>query len=442
MKTPAHPPQLPDGASFGELMQHALRHGLAPWIATTHHEYRAWETFRFQTPPEGLTAEQWWHVVRSARRASARRIPGLVDKAQHPFSFNLPDSVLESCDAIAREASGRIEVSELVTDPDTRDRYVVNSLIEEAITSSQLEGAVTSRRDAKDMIREGRSPRDHSERMILNNYLAMERVRELAMHPLTPDMVLELHRIVTDGTLESPEYAGRVQDADERRVSVWGDGDQLLHRPPAVAELPDRLERLCAFANGLDETPYMPPVLRAITIHFMMGYDHYFEDGNGRTARALFYWSMLREGYWLTEYLSISRILRLAPAKYARSFLLTEDDGGDLTHFFIYHLHVIRRAMADLHSYLAAKTHEIREVQSRLKSMPGEYNHRQLALLDHATRNPTAIYTAKSHAGSHRVTIETARTDLQSLAVRGLLEQFKLGKQFAWSPAGDLAARL
>lgn len=442
MKTPAAPPVLADASSVGAWLQRALVQGLSPWIAGAQGEYRPWETFRFQTPPDGFEIDQWWHVVRTSRRASARRIPGLVDKAGTPFSFNLPDPVLEACDAIARDASGQIRVSELVTDPDTRDRYVVNSLIEEAITSSQLEGAATSRRDAKDMIREGRPPRDHSERMILNNYVAMQRIRELARSPLTPDMVLELHRIVTDGTLEHPEYAGRLQDRNDHRVSVWGDGNQLLHRPPPATELPERLERLCAFANGTGDAPYMPAVVRAIVVHFMMGYDHYFEDGNGRTARALFYWSMLREDYWLTEYISISRILRKAPAQYARSFLMTEDDDGDLTHFVLYQLSVIRRAIEDLHVYLAAKAQEIREVQSRLKGLPGEFNHRQLAVLDHAARNPTAIYTAKSHGASHRVTIETARQDLQALEARGALERFKISKQFAWRPAEQLAQQL
>lgn len=442
MKTPLAPPKLDAPDNLGKWLERAFTAGIGPWIAASHSEYRAWETFRFQTPPEGFTAEEWWHVVRMSRRASARRIPRLIDKAGTPFTFNLPDVVLETCEAISREASGQIQVSELVTDPDTRDRYVVNSLIEEAITSSQLEGAATSRRDAKEMIREGRAPRDHSERMILNNYQAMQRIRDLSRHPLTPDMVLELHRIVTDGTLENPEYAGRLQDDDRLRVSVWGDGNQLLHRPPPVAELPQRLAALCSFANGEDDAPYMPKVLRAITIHFMMGYDHYFEDGNGRTARALFYWSMLREGYWLTEYLSISRILRKAPSQYAQSFLMTEDDEGDLTHFFAYHLGVIRRAIKELHGYLAAKAMEIREVQSRLKGLPGEFNHRQLALLEHAARNSAAHYTAKSHGGSHRVTIETARQDLSALEARGLLERFKIGKQFAWRPVPDLAERI
>ena len=441
MKTPALPPVLASPEDFGESIKRALGADLAPWLANAQHDYRAWETFRFTTPPEGYAIEEWWHIVSAARLSSARQIPGLIDKAGKPFSFNLPDDVLRGCDAIAREASGHIRLSELVTDPETRDRYVVNSLIEEAITSSQLEGAVTSRRDAKDMIRTGREPRDHSERMILNNYYAMERIREIADNPLTPEVVRELHRVVTEGTLDHPEYAGRIQDDESTRVSVW-DGDQLLHRPPPVDELEKRLQALCAFANGESETPYMPPVLRAITIHFMMGYDHYFEDGNGRTARALFYWSMLREGYWLTEFLSISRILRKARAKYPRSFLLTEQDGGDLTHFFIYQLGVIQRALSDLRDYLAVKAQEIRGIQSRLKGMPREFNHRQLAVLEHAARNPDATYTAKSHANSHRVTPETARQDLIALEERGLLKRFKISKQFAWSPAENLAEML
>ena len=60
-----------------------------------------------------------------------------------------------------------------------RERYVISSLIEEAITSSQLEGAMTTREVAKDLLRSGRKPRTKDERMILNNYRGMLRVREV-----------------------------------------------------------------------------------------------------------------------------------------------------------------------------------------------------------------------------------------------------------------------
>lgn len=52
-------------------------------------------------------------------------------------------------------------------------------------------------------------------------------------------------------------------------------------------------------------------------LHFMLGYEHPFVDGNGRVARAMFDWAMLRNGYWLFEFISVSRIIRQAPAKYA-----------------------------------------------------------------------------------------------------------------------------
>ena len=56
-----------------------------------------------------------------------------------------------------------------MTNPETRDSYLVRSLLEESITSSQLEGAATTREIAKEMIRNGRQPRDRGERMIFNN---------------------------------------------------------------------------------------------------------------------------------------------------------------------------------------------------------------------------------------------------------------------------------
>lgn len=195
----------------------------------------------------------------------------------------------QAVDDINRNASGSITISEQVTDPTTRNRYLVNSLIDEAITSSQLEGASTSHLVANGMIRTGRAPRDVSERMIWNNYRAMQRIIELQEEPLSVDLVLEIHRIVTEGTLERPETAGRLQTPGEERIAVYSDQNTVVHVPPPASELPARPARVCDFANGAETESYMPTVLRAITVHFMIGYDHPFEDGNGRTARALFY---------------------------------------------------------------------------------------------------------------------------------------------------------
>lgn len=405
-------------------------------------QYLPWDKLRYRKPPDGLTTEEWWLAVRIARNTMRRQIP-LFDKDGNAFSYAIPDEIFRLTEEISRRASGIIAVPEPVTNPATRDRYVVNSLIEEAITSSQLEGASTSRKVAKEMIRSGRNPNDRSERMILNNYNGMIRVGELRDKDLTPDLVCELHRIITEGTLDDPAAAGRIQsDPDpKQRVAVWGSGlaeERPVHVPPSAEQLPGRLQGLCDFANSVVKSHWVQPVLRSLAIHFMVGYDHYFEDGNGRTARLLFYWSMLRNGYWLTEFLTISSILRRAPAQYGRSFLYTEQDSGDLTYFFLYHLKVITRAINELDYYLARKVRELRETRVLLSATPGEYNHRQLALLELAIKEPHSAFTIESHGRSHSVSHETARNDLRNLESRGLLSRFKVGRHFAWSPAQDL----
>lgn len=402
--------------------------------------YLPWDDFRRRPTPEAISHEEMWFVVKLARMTMQRTLP-LADQYGNAFTYAVPDELLRGIEAINRDASGHIAISEQVTNPTTRDRYVVSSLIEEAITSSQLEGAATTRRVAKEMIRSGRAPRTVDERMILNNYRAMTRIGELRKERLSPELIYEIHRMVTEDTLDDPTASGRCQTPEEERVSVW-DGNQLLHAPPPAAVLPARIEVLCKFANDELDSEYVPPVVRAIALHFMVGYDHPFQDGNGRTARALFYWAMLNRGYWLTEFLSISRILKAAPAQYARSFLHTEQDGNDLTYFVLYQLSVIQRSIQELHSYLDRKIRDVQEVRRILAAMPGEFNHRQVVLLQHAMSNADAEYTVQSHMNSHRVVHETARQDLLELEQRGLVVKHRVGKAFVWVPQPDLPALL
>lgn len=277
--------------------------------------------------------------------------------------------------------------------------------------------------------------------MIFNNYRAMNTVRGWKDEALTPDRVLQLHRMVTDGTLDNPDAAGRLQRPDEERVRVFDRATgELRHTPPPAEQLPERLEAMCAFANDQPTEGFLHPVIRSILLHFWLAYDHPFEDGNGRTARAIFYWSMLKHGYWLTEFLSISTILNRAPGQYSRAFLYTETDGLDTTYFVLNQLKVICRAIDELHAYLARKARQVRETEKLLRQ--ADLNHRQVALLSHALRHPDAEYTFRSHQMSHGVVYQSARTDLLDLAQRDLLERRTVGQRFVFRPVSDLAERL
>jgi Fic family protein len=405
--------------------------------------YLHWDKLRHLSPPEGLSSEQWWLALKLGRRGELRELP-LSDPDGRPFGYGLIDSMLRRLHYIDQRCSGEVAMDEVVTSERRAGRqFLVNSLMEEAIRSSQLEGATTSRVVAKELLRTGRDPANRSERMIVNNYWALQFMREEMGGELTPSAVLELHRIVTAGTLKDPSAAGRLQRPGESRVAVFDrDGGGPIHIPPPAEQLPSRMRAMCVFANeGDDEGRFIHPVIRAILLHFWLAYDHPFEDGNGRTARILFFWLMRVRGYWLAEYLPISRLIRAAPTKYARAFMETETDGGDTTYFLIHQLDIIERAIDDLHLYLERKAAEVRDIEKLLQG--ADYlNGRQLALLTDAVRDPDASYSFEGHAASHRVSHETARSDLRGLADLGMLVQRRKGRKHLFEPAPDLPTRL
>ena len=410
---------------------------------TINGKYVHWDTLRHRPTPKGLNHEQWWLAIKLARRQQLRKT-ALRDLAGRPFVYMLPDSVHEGLHLIDSRASGLLGSQENITNPEIRDRFVISSLTEEAITSSQLEGASTTRKVAADMIRSGRRPKDRSERMIFNNYDAMHESRNLRSEPLTAEHVLRLHATLTHDTLDDPSAAGRIQKPEEQRVGVVDNATQrIVYQPPPAEELPRRLDEMIQFANGSDRGEnFIHPVIRAILLHFWLAYEHPFEDGNGRTARALFYWAMLYHGYWLFEFVSISKLLKDAPAAYASAFLHTETDGNDLTYFVIHQIDVIRRAIAELDIYLEKKIAQVKRVERILKRAT-ELNHRQMAFLGHAIRHPDAVYTIKSHQRSHNVAYATARADLFNLTELGLLDRSRSGgKTYVFIGPDDLENRL
>ena len=281
--------------------------------------------------------------------------------------------------------------------------------------------------------------------MIFNNYQAMNHLRELKDQPITLQRILDLHRMLTSHTLDAPADVGRLRRDDAVTVTDNRDGT-LLHQPPSHRELPERLERLCAFANAsVDATPFVHPAVRAILLHFMIGYDHPFADGNGRTARALFYWAMARSGYWLTEFLSISQFLRRAPRQYVQAYLHTETDGGDTTYFVLHQLETLNKAIQALHDYLARKAREKQDSARLLATSPALHarlNPRQLELLNHALRNPGEAYRMDGHQRAHQVAYQTARTDLLGLEAMRLLQRVKRGNAYVFYAPEDLRERI
>lgn len=400
--------------------------------------YPYWDDFKYLPKPDDIPIEWVW-LMREMSSIAHRNFVPFKDLNGSFYSYWLPDKAQEHLHYIDQRSTGPV-----LSDGKplhSRERYIARSLTEEAIASSQLEGAATTRDAARLMLRTGRKPTNKSERMIANNLRAIERIRELKEQPLSREMLLELQSILTEGTLE-PTDVGRFRKSPDDDNIVVEDADGIvLHRPPNGKELEARIDSLIEFANAKDEAPFIHPVIKAILLHFWVGYIHPFPDGNGRTARALFYWYVLKRDYWLFEFLSISQIVHRSYGQYKRAFLYSELDGKDATYFIMYNLRVIRLALNELLKYIERKGAELQRANELVRRLP-ELNHRQRELLLHAVKNPGHSYSIYSHQSIHKVSYQTARTDLLQLATRGYLEQHKSGQTYLFLPTPSIGKEL
>ncbi len=442
MKSPAIPPKyesllrdMRDLKKLGAIWEIARAGPSVP--------YDHWEKVRFLPSQPPLSQAEIWAAMKFARGSARNDLP-FIDNAKRPIHYVLISDFQRALHEIDSYARGIVGIAGGAATAEGRDIYLQKSLVEEPFSSSALEGAATTREIAKKMIEEGRRPKNVDEKMVLNNYRAMAFIREHRGEDITPEMLIELHRILTVDTLERPEKVGalRMPEDDVRVVeSITGD---TLHMPPPASELPARLKALCEFANApsTGKQGFLHPIIRAIVLHFMLAYDHPFWDGNGRCARALFYWCVMRHGYWLLEYISISSVIRRAPKKYGMAFLYSETDEGDLTYFIEHQMGVIETALADLREYLDTKSRELRKLGQALGALEQTLNGRQLPIIQDALKRSGARYTIADHQKLHSVSYLTARGDLESLARMGFLKKTKEGVLSVFLVPKDLKERL
>ncbi|MBI5203346.1 MAG: Fic family protein [Nitrospirae bacterium] len=409
-------------------------------VRKTNSDYLYWDDFKYQSMPEGVTPESAWAMLKTSRRFQTKYIP-LADSKGHPFSYWLPDCVLKEIHYIDQQAGGSILLDYPSVHTEEKRRYMIRSLVDEAISSSEIEGAVTTRVVAKEMLRTGRKPKDRSEQMVYNNYQSLQMIKKHLSEPLTIDLINKIHASMTENTLENPSWAGRFRAPDDEEIQVFDSDGQVLHIPPSATDVPALMANLCNYVTSDGEDEFVNPIIKGILIHFWVAYVHPFMDGNGRTARALFYWYMLKHNYWLFEYLSVSTAILNARTQYYRSFLYSEMDDNDATYFIVYNLKAIHKALEILNEYIKRKQKEKKNAYRFAAKYPA-LNLRQRALLASALEKHQEIYTIEAHSNVHGVTYQTARTDLLALKDMGLLAMRKEGKKFIFMPVADISRKL
>ncbi|MDR0279067.1 MAG: Fic family protein [Paucimonas sp.] len=406
--------------------------------------YLHWHDFRHRVPPD-TNAEAAWGAVKFSRNIILKPIELTAEDGQ-PFQYCLPDyaqTVIHDIEHI----NAKLGLGASNTSNEQSNTFLVESLMmEEAISSAQLEGAATTRKVAKEMLEKEREPLNDDERMIFNNFMLMKLAKHSKALPLSLELIRRFHAEATRDIQEEQACPGEIRRTND--IYVKGRNEEIAHQPPDAALLLERLERLCDFANanhdGHDGRTFIHPAVKAIILHFMIGYEHPFNDGNGRTARGIFYWCMLKNSYWAFEYISISALLKQAPVQYGESYLFTETDDFDLTYFIYYQLRIIERAMNGFLSYIEIKRKDFHDVVGLLteSGFDKHLNFRQVHLLQKVLRNPGRLFVAKEVKNDFDVSEGTARADLEKLVKLKLLAKTTEGKTHCYVARGDAAAQI
>jgi Fic family protein len=411
--------------------------------------YLHWNEFKWRVE-RGDNEIAAWVAAKINREARATQLQQLQAEKDLHFSYCIPDSLyamLHSIDKMMGRGQEVRDGNNFISSSDKQHYFVKSLMLEEAITSSQLEGASTTREVAQEMLKKSLAPKDKSQQMIFNNYQLMKKVIERKDDELSIEFILELHKIATYKAIDNAAISGQLrQDNNIFVTDLYGEN---VFYPPEWQTIQSRLNNLCEFANQYHTqgSGFIHPIIKAIILHFMIAYIHPFGDGNGRTARAIFYWSILRlDDYWLFEYVSISKFIKESSGAYYKAFIYTETDDFDLTYFIYNQVETIEKAVKSLYEYIDRKKDEFIKFTNWVNRSPlAKTLHRgHLEILKEALKSPGQEFTAKQVAIDLGVSENTARNYLAALVDKDLLllTQSKRGKARIYIAPANLKIRL
>lgn len=360
--------------------------------------------------PVSLPISRFWSMMDEARRKAAIVLPLKAQDGQL-FRFVINKTIEAQCDAVA--AMARRESLDGIFSPELMEE----ATIEEAVWSSVIEGAFTSKAEAAKIIRQDKTPANKSEQMVKNNYKAMLYVLEHLEEPITEKTLIDIAAIVTkDASDDNIEGFRKGQVYVSGRVGV-------VYTPPAAEAVSAMMADLLDFIN----TSELHPLFKACIAHFYFVYVHPFTDGNGRTARALSYMMLLRTGYDFFRYFSVSGIIADERSSYYKSMRKVEESDGDMTYFVDFYSAMLQRSVIKMEEHLIHHVFAGRMLENLEKE--GRLNERQLKGARWLLEGKHESVTVEAWKKKFKTATETARQDLFQLCDAGLLERTLEGRK-------------
>lgn len=292
----------------------------------------------------------------------------------------------------------------------------------EAISSAMIEGAHTTRDRAMKLLQFHKTPADFGERMILNNYKMAQILENLPLDfQISLETLFDWQIQLTSQNLPEKDQGRLRTDADQIVIAPKAQ-DGVTFVPPRESFLKDQLGPFIDFVNqDYDKHLHTHPLLQAICIHYWFAYLHPFIDGNGRTARSLFYWFLMKSGYPNITSLPLSPLILKSVQQYSKAFVYSEQDHQDLTYFIDFNIRLVEEALIQFKSSQSVlRTNDV--------SLDEKLNLRQNTIVHMLKTNQLSDVNVSYMKQKFGVSKATAINDLKTLVSLDLLVSRRVGK--------------
>jgi Fic family protein len=386
------------------------------WLKYTQERYTPLDDIKWRLDKLGINKADWAELrqkIQTYRKISS--IPFFVNSIEKKFWYFPADCIQKKIHIV--ETLGNKLFEKIENQKTFKEELLTNSAIEEAITSAIYEGANSTRSQAKQLIASGEKPKNKDEYMLINNYQALKWIKQNSHLEVNLGLILKIHQKVTHNTMEGDDanFSGKFRDDTVYVGSHEGIFFEKIE--PSLSEVIKLTTSNPRFLHGL---------IKGIILHYFIGYIHPFFDGNGRTARTLFYFKAMKNGFRFVELLSVSAHLKEHGKKYERSFDLVKEHELDMTYFVDFCLDSLIAALGKVEekvNYLVKFT--------KLSESAG-LNLNQVALLQRMALNKYREITIEEYSSYINKSREVARQDLKGMATKGFLNEEKKGKKFVY----------
>lgn len=167
---------------------------------------------------------------------------------------------------------------------------------------------------------------------VLNYLNALKKIPYFSTNPLELEDLLEIHKILTNDTLESPEDVGVLRN---KQVYIGRSDGSVVFMPPATEEVPNLINNFLDWFNS-DEVLNINPIIVAGLTHYELVRIHPFIDGNGRTARVIATLVLYKFGFDLKRFFTLDDYYDMDRQSYYHALGNVNQETLDLTQWLEY----------------------------------------------------------------------------------------------------------